>query len=128
MAYRREKLEEQIKRLLSELLMKEVKDPRIGFTTFTGVELNRDMSIARVGVSVFGTPRELRRTLEGLGSARNYLQIRISKLLHIRHAPKIEFFADSSVSEGVRMVNLIDGIVENDSEENGETESGADSK
>ena len=123
MAHRREKIEEQIKRLLSELLIKEIKDPRIGFATLTGVQLNRDMSIGRVGVSVLGTPRDLRKTLEGLNSARNYMQIRISKALHMRTAPRIVFYPDSSVSEGVRMVNIIDGLVTNETEtekENGE--------
>ena len=70
MAYRKEKLEEQIKRIVSELLIREIKDPRIGFATITGVELSKDYSQAKIGVSVLGDPRDLRKTMEGLQSAR----------------------------------------------------------
>jgi ribosome-binding factor A len=110
MAYRREKLEEQIKRLVSELMIKEIKDPRIGFATITGVTINRDFTLARIGISVFGEPRDLRKTLEGLNSARNFIQFRIAKALEIRHSPRIEFFLDSSLCDGVNMVGLLNSI------------------
>jgi ribosome-binding factor A len=119
MAYRKQKLEEQIKRLVSELMIKEIKDPRIGFATLTGVDLNKDMSLARIGVSVFGDPRDLRKTIEGLNSAKNFIQHRVSKALEIRTSPRIEFYLDSSLSEGVRMVGKIEDLVARDEESAG---------
>ncbi len=100
MAYRREKLEEQIKRIVSELLIREIKDPRIGFATITGVELSKDYSQAKIGVSVLGDPRELRKTMEGLNSALPYIQHRTGKALGIRVIPKLSFFPDSSIADG----------------------------
>lgn len=127
MAYRKQKLEEQIKRLVSELMIKEIKDPRIGFATLTGVDLNKDMSLARIGVSVFGDPRDLRKTIEGLNSAKNFIQHRLSKALEIRSSPRIEFYLDSSLSEGVRMVNLIEGLVDSE-DKGGDDPSGSESR
>jgi len=115
MAYRKEKLEEQIKRIISELLIREIKDPRIGFATITGVELSKDHSVAKVGVSVLGDPRELRKTMEGLTSALPYIQHRMVKALGIRVIPKISFFLDSSIVDGVNMVNLLDKLEESES-------------
>ncbi|MBN1531121.1 MAG: 30S ribosome-binding factor RbfA [Spirochaetes bacterium] len=117
MAYRKEKLEEQIKRLVSEILIRDIKDPRIGFVTLTGVELNADYSVASIGVSVLGDERELRRSLEGLESARGYIQSRVGKAMRLRHTPKFDFFPDSSIAEGVRMVGLLDSLESEDSAE-----------
>ena len=118
MAYRKEKLEELIRRVVSELIMKDIKDPRIGFVTITGVDLSKDFSVAKIGISIIGTPRDLRKTLEGLNSAIGYIQHKVGKSIRIKSIPRIEFFLDASVSQGVEMVNLIDSLNEdNDSDE-----------
>jgi ribosome-binding factor A len=112
MSYRKQKLEEQIRRIVSELLIREIKDPRIGFATITGVELDKDYSTAKIGVSVLGDPRDLRKTLEGLQSAAPYIQHRVGKSLSIRVTPKISFYLDSSIAEGTRMVSLLNRLEE----------------
>jgi len=112
MSYRKEKLEEQIRRIVSELLIREIKDPRIGFATITGVELARDYTTARIGVSVLGEPRDLRKTLEGIQSATPFIQHRLGKSLGIRVTPRISFYLDSSIAEGTRMVNLLNNLEE----------------
>lgn len=114
MAYRKEKLEEQIRRLVSEVLIKEIKDPRIGFVSVTSVSLKKDYSEARVGLSILGNPRDIRKTWEGVTSAVGFIQYKIGKALHIRHTPKIDFFLDSSVAEGVRMVDLLNELEESE--------------
>ena len=123
MAYRKEKLEELIKRVTSELIINEIKDPRIGFVTITGVSLSKDYSKARVGISVIGTPREIRKSLEGLKSAEGFIQHRVGKSIKIRTVPRIEFFLDSSVADGVEMVDKLENLVEGDSEMPGEENS-----
>lgn len=110
MAYRKEKLEEQIKRVVSELFIREIKDPRIGFVTVTGVQLSSDYAQARIGISIFGDAREMRKTMEGLKSAKGFIQSRTGKALQMRITPKIEFYPDSSIADGVRMVGLIDSL------------------
>lgn len=112
--YKKERLEEQIRRLVSELLIKDIKDPRIGFVTITGVEMSKDYSLARVGISILGTAREMRMSLEGLESARGYIQHRVGKSLKVRVIPRIEFYPDGSVAEGVDMVDLIDSVAPED--------------
>jgi ribosome-binding factor A len=127
MSYRREKLEEQIKRIVSELLVRgEIKDPRIGFATVTGVELAKDYSTAKIGVSVLGDPRDLRKTLEGLKSATPYIQHRVGKSLGIRVTPKISFFLDSSLVEGVNMVDLLNRLEDTEKKEHEQHESGGE--
>ncbi|HPG50308.1 MAG TPA: 30S ribosome-binding factor RbfA [Spirochaetota bacterium] len=127
MAYRREKLEEQIKRIVSELLIRDIKDPRIGFATITGVELSKDYAQAKIGVSVLGDPRDLRKTMEGLQSAIPYIQHRTGKALGIRVVPKLSFYLDSSVVDGVNMVHLLNKLEEAESKEHtDENDEGAD--
>ncbi|MBN2078109.1 MAG: 30S ribosome-binding factor RbfA [Spirochaetes bacterium] len=124
MGYRKERLEEQIKRTVSELLIREIKDPRIGFATVTGVELSKDYSEAKIGISVLGDPRDVRKSIEGLRSATPYIQHRLGKSMSLRITPRISFFLDTSVAEGVRMVEMIDGL-EYSGENGGEGETGS---
>jgi ribosome-binding factor A len=115
MSYRKEKLEAQIKRLISELIIKEIKDPRIGFVSLTGVSLSDDKKSAKVGISVIGSNKERRNAFEGLKSATGFIQYRIGKVIKLRNTPKIIFFLDNSISEGVDMVDFLENLVkEND--------------
>jgi ribosome-binding factor A len=115
MSYRKEKLEAQIKRLISELIIKEIKDPRIGFVSLTGVSLSDDKKSAKVGISIIGSNKERRNAFEGLKSATGFIQYRIGKVIKLRNTPKIIFFLDNSISEGVDMVDFLENLVkEND--------------
>ncbi len=125
MSYRREKLEEQIKRIVSELLIREIKDPRIGFATVTGVELAKDYSTAKIGISVLGDPHDIRKTLEGLQSATPYIQHWVGKGLGIRVTPRITFFLDSSLAEASNMVNLLNRLEESEKKDEEHREPGA---
>jgi len=122
MAYRKEKIEELIKRIVSELLIKEIKDPRIGFASITGVKLSSDKTLARIGVSVLGDPRDLRKTMEGIKSAQGYIQHRVGKELRMRIMPRIEFFMDSSVADAVEMVDLLNRLEKSEGHTEGNTD------
>ena len=110
MKYRKDRLEELIKRIVSEIIMRELKDPRIGFVTVTGVELNRDYSEARIGVSILGSTTDVRKSMEGIRSSSGYVQKLMGKELKIRNLPRIYFYLDKSVEEGVEMVNKINNL------------------
>ncbi len=118
MAYRKEKLEELIHRIVSDVLLKETKDPRIGFVTVTGVKLSKDYSVARVGISILGNAREMRKSMEGLKSSIGFIQHRVGKELGMRQTPRIEFELDPTIAEGIRMAGVIDNLdgVRNDEE------------
>jgi ribosome-binding factor A len=100
----------------------ELKDPRIGLVTVTGVSVTADLQEATVYVSVLGSERRRRATLVGLESARGVLQAKINRELSLRRTPTLTFAYDASVEQGVRMTQLIDELAAELPEE--ETESG----
>jgi ribosome-binding factor A len=99
-----------MRQVLSEAVP-QLKDPRIGFVTVTGVETARDLKQATVYVSVFGTERQRHDTLTGLGAAHGLLQSRIARELKLKRTPQLTFEYDESVERGLRMSKLIDEVV-----------------
>ncbi|MEP6910827.1 MAG: 30S ribosome-binding factor RbfA [Actinomycetota bacterium] len=93
----------------------ELKDPRIGFVTVTGVDTTPDLRSARVYVSVLGSERKRQATLEGLASAHGVLQARLANELRMKRTPQLAFEYDPSVEHGVRMSALIDELAPKDS-------------
>jgi ribosome-binding factor A len=110
MSGRMRRVNESVRRVLSEALP-ELKDPRIGFVTVTGVETSADLRQARVYVSVLGSEHNLEQTLAGLAAARGVLQARLARELRIKRTPTLVFEYDPSVEAGVRMSKLIDKLV-----------------
>ena len=90
--------------------VRELKDPRIGLVTVTGVRVAPDLREATVFVSVLGGERKRRATLAGLQSAHGVLQTRINRELTLRRTPHLTFEYDDSVERGVRMSALIDEL------------------
>jgi ribosome-binding factor A len=95
---------------LSELMQLRVKDPRIGFASITGVTVSRDLSLAKVYVSVMGTPEEQRETMRGLRHATGFLRHELAQRLSVRHVPEIAFLLDESIARGARMLDLLNEI------------------
>jgi ribosome-binding factor A len=88
----------------------ELKDPRIGLVTVTGVQVTPDLREARVYVSVLGSEKRRRATLAGLESAHGVLQARINRELDLRRTPTLAFAYDDAVERGVRMTRLIEDL------------------
>jgi ribosome-binding factor A len=109
MRSRMRRVNEAVRQVLSEALP-ELKDPRIGFVTVTGVETSGDLRHARVFVSVLGSERARRKTLEGLTAAHGVLQSRLGRELRMKRTPTLVFEYDPSVEAGVRMSKLIDEL------------------
>jgi ribosome-binding factor A len=103
------KVNEAVREVLSEAVP-ELKDPRIGFVTVTGVRTSRDLRHATVFVSVLGSETKRERTLIGLQAAHGPLQARIGRELRMKRTPTLTFEFDPSVAEGVRMSKLIDEL------------------
>jgi len=106
---RRRRVDEAIKEVLSRALP-ELKDPRIGFVTVTGVRAARGFEHATVSVSVLGNEREQERTLEGLRAAHGVLQARVARELGLRRTPVLTFEYDPAIERGVRLTKLIDDL------------------
>jgi ribosome-binding factor A len=95
---------------LSELMRLRVKDPRIGFASITGVNVSRDLSLAKVYISVMGSPEEQRETMRGLRHAAGFLRHELAQRLSVRHVPEITFVLDESIARGARMLDLLNEI------------------
>src|SRR5919109_5298604 len=109
MSDRMRRVNEAVREVLSEAVG-ELKDPRIGFVTVTGVETSPDLRQARVFVSVLGDERKREKTLAGLAAAHGVLQARIARELRMKRTPQLAFEYDQSVERGVRMTQLIDEL------------------
>src|ERR687888_1085566 len=116
MSERMRRVNEAVKEVLSEGIG-ELKDPRIGFVTITGVETSSDLRHARVFVSVLGSEQKRERTLDGLAAAHGVLQARVARELRIKRTPQLTFEYDPSVERGVRMTKLIDELAPDDTDE-----------
>jgi ribosome-binding factor A len=115
MTDRMRRVNESVRQVLSEAVG-QLKDPRIGFVTITGVETSSDLRHARVFVSVLGTERKRDQALEGLQAAHSVLQTRLARELRMKRTPQLAFEYDPSVERGVRMTKLIDELAPDDSE------------
>jgi ribosome-binding factor A len=106
------RVNEAVREVLAAALP-ELKDPRIGFVTITGVETSPDLRHATVFVSVLGNERSRERSLQGLAAAHGTLQARLSRELRLKRTPQLTFEYDPTVERGVRMTKLIDELARN---------------
>jgi ribosome-binding factor A len=107
------RVNEAVRQVLSEAVG-ELKDPRIGFVTVTGVDTSADLRQARVYVSVLGSEEARAECLAGLGAAHGVLQGRIASELRLKRTPQLAFEYDPTVERGVRMTKLIDELAPDD--------------
>ena len=109
---RSEKVAEAIHEVISGLLVKGVKDPRVGFVTVTGVKVTDDLHLATVYFSVIGSEESRKGAEAGLNSARGFLRRELSKALTMRYVPDLLFRYDDSVAYGSRIETLLKQIHE----------------
>jgi ribosome-binding factor A len=111
---RARRIEEQLKRLLSELVRREVKDPRVGLITITAVSVTRDLTHAKVYFTPFAGMGDPETALEALQHAAGYLRIQVRNQMRLRTAPELVFQLDDSLERGARLSTLIHDAVESD--------------
>ncbi|MGI6412247.1 MAG: 30S ribosome-binding factor RbfA [Syntrophomonadaceae bacterium] len=109
---RQERVSVEIKRAVSEIIRKEIKDPRIDFSTvsITRVEVASDLSHAKINVSILGDSIKQKETIKVLEKAKGYIRTQLSKEIQLRHAPEIEFRLDKSIEHGIRIATLLEEI------------------
>ena len=110
MTQRTRRLDSQIQQELMELLQREMKDPRIGFATITRVETARDLSSARVWVSVLGSEEEREQSIAALVAAGPWLRRRLASRLTLRSVPQLIMRRDESIEAGDRVLRLLHEI------------------
>src|SRR5580765_6804182 len=102
---------DQIQRELSELLRAELKDPRVGMITLTGVEVSPDLAYAKVFFTTLADAKSLTTIEAGLDRAAGFLRAQLGRRLRLRVTPQVRFMHDASVERGVRLSQLIDAAV-----------------
>jgi ribosome-binding factor A len=112
------RLNDAFREEISDLLRRQVKDPRLtGFITITRVETSADLSHARVYVSVMGNEEDRNEAMRGLEAASSFLRREIGHRLALRRAPELRFHRDDSIEQGARVLDLLDEVVGQDSEQ-----------
>ncbi len=107
---RSEKVADLIQREVSQMLVKSIKDPRIGFVTITKVTVSEDFRLAKVYFSVAGTLEERERSMKGLDSAKGYVRKELGRRIRLRYTPQIMFQFDPSIEYAIQMEELIQSI------------------
>ena len=105
---RMRRVDEAMRAVLSDAIATDLKDPRVGFVTVTGVQTSPDLRHARVYVSVLGDEATREASLDGLRSAHGFLQRRLAAELTLKHTPALTFKYDESVDRGMRISQLLD--------------------
>ena len=107
---RPEQVAETLRQVIAQGLAREVRDPRIGFVTVTGVLVTSDLSHARIMVSVPGEDTEQTRALEGLQSAARFLRARAARALSTHSVPELQFELDKGLAHAARINELLEEI------------------
>jgi ribosome-binding factor A len=108
--FRTGRVGEQIKKEISGIIQTELKDPRIGFITVTGVDVTNDLSLARVYLSILGSEEQKEATLHAIGRAKGFLRSELGRRVRLRHTPEMEFRFDSSIEYGSHIEALLQQI------------------
>mgnify|MGYP005668519713 CR=1 FL=1 len=104
---------------VSEVIVQELVDPRMGFVTVTKVEVSADFRSAQVFVSVIGSDADQRKTFRGLVHAAGFIQRRVAEKVELKNTPRLRFERDDSVKRSIRIAELLRRAVGGESDESG---------
>jgi ribosome-binding factor A len=107
---RSEKVADLIQKEISQMLVKSIKDPRIGFVTITRVTVSEDCRFAKIYFSVAGTVEEREKSRMGLDSAKGYVRKELGRRIRLRYTPEIMFQFDPSIEYAIHMEELIQSL------------------
>jgi ribosome-binding factor A len=115
MSHRMERVNTLMQREISELIQRELRDPRLDeFVSVTEVSVSPDLRYARVYVSSVGGQQKEQQILGALGSAAGFLRSELAKKVRLRRMPELHFQWDNSIERGDRILRLIDEVTHND--------------
>lgn len=109
MSERTRRVDELLREQISEVIRRDVDDPRVGFVTITDVEVAPDLRNANVWVSVIGTPTERRQTLRALGRAMPFVRGRLGRL-RLKRIPELHVREDQTAERGTRVLRILDDL------------------
>lgn len=101
-----DRLSDLIRREVSEIILRQVKDPRINLVTVTYAEVAKDLRSAKIFISTLREGKDLAETLRGLEKAAGFIQKKLAERVHLRYIPKLVFLFDPSLEQGARMQQI----------------------
>lgn len=110
MGLRQERVQEQLVQELSDMIRRDVRDPRLGFVTLTGAEITRDLRHAKVFVSIMGDEAARNQSLKALNSASGMLRGEFARRAHLRVAPELQFHLDLGIERGQKIFELLHSV------------------
>jgi ribosome-binding factor A len=114
MTRRTERLNYLIRQEISDLIRRDIKDPRLScFLSVTRVDTSEDLSQAKVYISVMGSEDEKKKAMDGLSSASGFLYRELRERLSLRHTPQLIFYKDDSIEQGARILHLMKEVSTN---------------
>ncbi|WP_418790181.1 30S ribosome-binding factor RbfA [Phosphitispora sp. TUW77] len=111
-SHRANRVAEEIKKEITQMLREEIKDPRIGFVTVTGAEVTSDIRYAKVFVSIYGDDDTKLQSMQALENAKGFVRGELGKRMRLRYTPEITFRFDSSIEYGARIMKLLEEVKE----------------
>ncbi|BCB03398.1 30S ribosome-binding factor RbfA [Bacillus sp. KH172YL63] len=121
MSHRANRVGEQMKKELSDIIGRKIKDPRIGFVTVTDVQVTGDLQQAKVYITVLGGEDQRENTLKGLGKAKGFIRSEVGQRIRLRKTPEIIFEFDESIDYGNHIESLLKKV-QDEPEESKDTE------
>jgi ribosome-binding factor A len=110
MVKRTDRLNEQVKREIADILQSRVKDPRIGSVVVTGAKVSPDLSLAQIYVFIIGSAEDQKATLAGLEAATPFMRSELGQRLSVRKLPQLRFVRDESFEYATRIEQLLSEI------------------
>ena len=115
------KIQEFIKQEVGNMLLHDLKDPRLGFITVTEVKLTGDLREATIYVSLFGKPEEKEASLAALNKAKGFIRKELGQRLRIYYTPTISFKEDTSLDYSMHIEGILKKVIKEDEDENRES-------
>ncbi|MFJ5385683.1 30S ribosome-binding factor RbfA [Pectobacterium sp. CHL-2024] len=115
---RTQRVAQEMQKEIAIIIQREVKDPRIGMATVSGVEVSRDLAYAKVFVTFLNDnePEQVQTAIKALQDASGFIRTLVGKAMRLRVVPALTFSYDNSLVEGMRMSNLVTNVIKNDTE------------
>lgn len=110
MGNRQKRVGQLLRQEISDMILREIKDPRVAFVSVTSVDLTADLRRAKVHVSVLGSESKRKSSIAGLRSAAGYIRRELGHRLRLKYVPEISIVYDDSIEEGSRILALIDSV------------------
>lgn len=115
---RTDRVSQSIQKEIAQILQREIKDPRLGFVTVSAVEVSRDLSYARIFITILDQKDEDsgKQSVAILNDATGYIRSLLGKRIRARIMPELKFVLDTSLMDGMRISNLVETAVRTDNE------------